>query len=196
MPPVEEPGEVTVLLERWGAGDRQAFQELMEIAYPHLRDVAAVFLRRESPDHTLQGTALVHELYLRLHHQRKIGWKDCAHFYTFAAKLMRMILTDHARASMAEKRGGARDHVPLHDDLAWVNVDSAAPLELDQALDELEALDPRKAKLVELRYFLGCSNQECASMLEVSLGTIERDLRLARSWLYARLHPEEAGNCE
>ena len=104
---------------------------------------------------------------------------------------MRMILTDHARASIAAKRGGPAEHVPLNEDLAWVSVNSLAMIELDLALQELQVFDARKARLVELRYFLGCSAEECASLLDVSIGTVERDLRLTRSWLYARLHPEK-----
>src|SRR5580704_4859083 len=107
------PGEVTILLQRWRDGDKEARQELMPHVYPHLREVAASYLRRESVEHTLQPTALVHELYLRLLQQRKAEWNDRAHFYTFAAKVMRWILADHARVKLADKRGGGAPDLPL-----------------------------------------------------------------------------------
>jgi RNA polymerase sigma factor (TIGR02999 family) len=180
-------GEITILLQRWKAGDNAACQELMPHVYPHLRDVAAAYLRRESEGHTLQPTALVHELYLRLLRQRKADWNDRVHFFTFAAKMMRLILADHARAANTEKRGGDLPHVPLSDEVPWLNLNSIAIIDLNRALDELEAVDPRKVKLVELRYFLGCTMAESAEMAEVSTATAERDLVMVRAWLYSRL---------
>ncbi len=159
----------------------------MPHVYPHLREVAASYLRRESEGHTLQPTALVHELYLRLMHQRKADWNDRAHFYTFAAKMMRLILADHARATNAEKRGGDLPHVPLSEEVPWLNLNSIAIIDLNRALDELEAVDPRKVRLVELRYFLGCTLAESAEMVEVSTATAERDMVMVRAWLYSRL---------
>jgi RNA polymerase sigma factor (TIGR02999 family) len=182
-----EPGEITVLLQRWKAGDDAACQELMPHVYPHLREVAAAYLRRESQGHTLQPTALVHELYLRLLRQRKADWTDRVHFYTFGAKMMRLILADHARATNAEKRGGDLPHVPLSDEVPWLNLNSVAIIDLNRALDELEAVDPRKVRLVELRYFLGCTLAEAAELAEVSTATADRDLRMVRAWLYSRL---------
>ncbi len=180
-------GEITVLLQRWRDGDPGARQELMPHVYPHLHDVAACYLRNESTTHTLQATALVHELYLRLVQQRKAEWNDRAHFYAFAAKMMRMILADHARAVNAAKRGGRSQHLPLSDELPWIDLDSGDAIDVNRALDEMEAIDARKVRLVELRYFLGCTVEECAELADISTATVERDLALIRSWLYVRL---------
>jgi RNA polymerase sigma factor (TIGR02999 family) len=184
------PGEVTILLQRWRDGDQDARQQLMPHVYPHLRDVAAGYLRRESAGHTLQPTALVHELYLRLLQQRKAEWNDRAHFYTFAAKMMRLILADHARAANAGKRGGDAESVPLSDELPWVMLNSEDMIDINRALDEMETLDPRKVRLVELRYFLGCTVGEAAELTGISIATAERDLALIKSWLYLRLRPK------
>jgi RNA polymerase sigma factor (TIGR02999 family) len=159
----------------------------MPHVYPHLHEVAAAYLRRESGDHTLQPTALVHELYLRLLQQRKPDWDDRAHFYTFAAKVMRRILTDHARATHADKRGAGLQHVPLCDEVPWVNLNGVDVLDLNRALDELDSVDPRTVRLVELRYFIGCTLSESAEILGISTATAERGLTLARTWLYSRL---------
>jgi len=180
-------GEITTLLNRWRDGDQEARQELMPHVYPHLHDVAVSYLRRESVEHTLQPTALVHELYLRLLQQRKAEWNDRAHFYTFAARTMRLILTDHARAAHAEKRGGRGEYLPLHDEIPWIDLNVDDMIDVDRALEEMEKVDPRKVKLMELRYFLGCTIAECAELAEVSVATAERDLAFAKSWLYARL---------
>ena len=190
------PGEITILLQRWRDGDQNARQELMPHVYPHLRDVAASYLRRESVEHTLQPTALVHELYLRLLQQRKAEWQDRAHFYTFAARTMRLILTDHARAAKAEKRGGGEAVLPLSDELPWIDLNVEDMIDVDQALSDMETVDPRKVRLIELRYFLGCTVSECAELLGVSLATAERDLAFAKSWLYLRLGPESPPNNE
>jgi RNA polymerase sigma factor (TIGR02999 family) len=187
---VEPPkGEITLLLARWNDGEPAAFEELMPLVYPHLREVAAAYVRRERNPDMLQGTALVHELYLRLLNQKKAAWEDRRHFYTFAAKVMRMILIDHARENQAQMRGGNAERVPLSDDLAWVNIDSPELLDLNRALDELGALDPRKVQLVELRYFLGCTAEETASLMDQSKATVDRELKFTRSWLFRRIRP-------
>jgi RNA polymerase sigma factor (TIGR02999 family) len=155
--------------------------------YPHLHEVAAAYLRRESEGHTLQPTALVHELYVRLLEQRKPDWNNRAHFYTFAAMVMRRILTDHARAAQAGKRGGGLRHVQLSDEIPWINLNSEDVTDMNRVLDELDAVDPRKVRLVELRYFLGCTLAECAELLSISKATAERDLTMARTWMYSRL---------
>jgi RNA polymerase sigma factor (TIGR02999 family) len=159
----------------------------MPHVYPHLHEVAAAYLRREEQAHTLQPTALVHELYIRLLQQREPEWDDRTHFYTFAAKVMRRILMDHARATQANKRGAGLRHVQLSDEIPWVNLNSEDVVDLNQALDDLEAVDSRKVRLVELRYFLGCTVKECAELVAISTATAERDLTLARTWLYSRL---------
>jgi RNA polymerase sigma factor (TIGR02999 family) len=159
----------------------------MPHVYPHLHEVAAAYLRREDQAHTLQPTALVHELYLRLLQQREPEWEDRAHFYTFAAQVMRRILMDHARAARANKRGAGLRHVQLSDEIPWINLNSEDVVDLNQALNDLEAVDPRKVRLVELRYFLGCTVKECAELASVSVATAERDLTMARTWLYSKL---------
>ena len=183
-----EAGDITVLLRRWTAGDSEARDQLMPHVYPHLHEVATAYLRRESAGHTLQPTALVHELYLRLLQQRKPDWDDRGHFYAFAAQVMRRILMDHARAANAGKRGSGLPHVPLCEEIPWVNLNSADVIDLNRALDELDSVYLRKARLVELRYFLGCTLEELAALVKVSHATAERDLTLARTWLYSKLH--------
>jgi RNA polymerase sigma factor (TIGR02999 family) len=161
----------------------------MPLVYPHLREVAAAYVRRERDPGVLQATALVHELYLRLLNQKKAAWDDRRHFYTFAAKVMRMILIDHAREAKAEMRGGCCERIPLSDALAWVDIGSPELLDLNRALDELGALDPEKVQLVELRCFLGCTAEETAALMQVSKSTVDRDLKFIKSWLYRRIHP-------
>ena len=182
-------GEITLLLAKWNEGDPSAFEELMPLVYPHLRQVAAAYIRRERNPDVLQATALVHELYLRLLNQKKAAWDDRRHFYTFAANVMRKILIDHARETQAQMRGGGFDRVPLSDDLVWVNIDSPEMLDLNRALDELGALDTYKVQLVELRYFLGCTAEETASLMQVSKATVDRDLKFTKTWLFRRIHP-------
>jgi RNA polymerase sigma factor (TIGR02999 family) len=186
-------GEITVLLAKWKDGEPSAFAELMPLVYPHLREVAAAYVRRERNPDLLQATALVNELYLRLLNQKKAAWDDRRHFYTFAAKVMRMILIDHARGNQAQVRGGDLQRVPLSDDLPWVNVGSAELLDLNRALDELAALDSAKVQLVELRYFLGCTAEETAALMNISKATVDRELKFIKSWLYRRICPDTIG---
>jgi len=184
-------GEITVLLAKWKDGEPSAFQELMPLVYPHLREVAAAYIRRERNPDLLQGTALVHELYMRLLNQKKGVGEDRSHFYAFAAKVMRMILIDHAREMQALMRGGNLDRVALNDDLAWINIDGPEILDLDRALNELAESDADKVQLVELRYFLGCTVDEITDLLNRSRSSVNRDLRFIRSWLYSRLYPDQ-----
>ena len=181
-------GEITILLAKWRDGEPSAFEELMPLVYSHLREVAASYIRRERNPDVLQATVLVHELYLRLMNQKKAAWADRRHFYTFAAKVMRLILIDHARETQAQMRGGGQERVPLSDDLAWVNIDSPELLDLNRALDELGALDAEKVQLIELRYFLGCTSEETAALMQVSKSTVDRELRFIKSWLFRRMH--------
>jgi RNA polymerase sigma factor (TIGR02999 family) len=185
-------GEITLLLAKWKDGEPSAFEELMPLVYPHLRQVAASYVRRERNPDVLQATVLVHELYLRLLNQKKADWEDRRHFYTFAAKVMRMILIDHARETQAQSRGGDRERIPLSDDLAWIDIDSPELLDLNRALDELAALDAVKVQLVELRYFLGCTAEETAALMQVSKSTVDRELKFIKSWLYRRVHAGDA----
>ena len=161
-------------------------------AYDDLRSIAQGYLRRESKGHTLQATGLVNELYLRLARQRGAKITDRRHFFTFSAMVMRRILADYARRTHALKRPGAEyERVPLHPDIAWVDAAGSEMLVLDEALGELEALDERKVRVVELRYFLGCTNEETAELLDVARATVDRDLQFSKTWLYRRLHPTE-----
>ena len=185
-----------MLLAKWKDGEPSAFDELMPLVYPHLREVAAAYVGRERNPDVMQATALVHELYLRLLNQKKADWDDRRHFYTFAAKVMRMILIDHARGNQTQMRGGGVQRVPLSDDLPWIDIGSPELLDLNRALDELSTLDSYKTQLVELRYFLGCTAEETASVLQISKATVDRDLKFIKSWLYRRVRAsagEETG---
>lgn len=186
-------GEITLLLAKWKDGEPAAFEQLIPLVYSHLREVAAGYIRRERNPDVLQATALVHELYLRLLKQKKAEWEDRQHFYTFTAKVMRMILIDHARESHAQMRGGGSQRVPLSDDLPWVSIGSSELLDLNRALDELSAMDAHKVQLVELRYFLGCTAEETANVMQVSKATVDRDLKFIKSWLFRRIGPGGTG---
>ncbi len=183
-------GEITLLLLKWREGEAKAFEQLMPLVYPHLREVAGAYLRRERNPGVMQATSLVHELYLRLLSQNRTALSDRVHFYTFAAKVMRRILIDHARENQAQRRGRGIQHVPLNADIPWIEVGSADILSLNIALDEFEKLDATRTKVIELRYFLGCTVEETAELLDRSVATVYRDLQVVRAWLYRRLHPE------
>jgi RNA polymerase sigma factor (TIGR02999 family) len=184
------PGEITQLLLQWQQGSPKAFEELIPVVYPHLRRIAASYVRGATQPGGMQATALVHELYLRLVNQKKADWNDHSHFYAFSAKVMRMILIDHARGRLSQKRGGAVQHIPLNEQIPWIEVGNESMLDLNTALDELKELDPAKVQLVELRYFLGCTVEEVAKVMDVSIATVNRDLKFIRSWLFDRI---EAG---
>lgn len=187
-------GEITILLSKWRDGEPEAFDQLLPLVYPHLREVAAAYMRRERNPGAMQATVLVHELYLRLLKQNRTALSDRAHFYTYAAKVMRMILVDHARETNAQSRGGGLQRIPLSDDLSWVEIGSPEILQLNIALEKLEVLDARKAQLVELRYFLGCTAEETAGLMSLSKATVDRDLKFVRSWLYQHVYPQAAGH--
>jgi RNA polymerase sigma factor (TIGR02999 family) len=191
----DETGEVTQLLQRWREGDPEVLDNLIPLVYAQLHAIAAGYMRRERDDHTLQPTALVNEVYLRLLDQRKITWHDRVHFFVFAARMMRNILKDHARAHIADRRGGTHlIRLPLSDEIAWVGTSPEQLLDLNRALDRLEQMDPRKAQLVELRFFLALTMDEAADVLAISLATAERDLKFSRSWLHHELnHAGRAG---
>jgi RNA polymerase sigma factor (TIGR02999 family) len=193
----ENPGDVTLLLQAWQAGDTINLQRLVPLVYDDLHRIAVGLMRRERCDHTLQPTALLNELYMRLLRQRKMSCEDRHHFFIFAARLMRNILTDHARARLAQCRGGGGERgpeqqpVPQSSFLSWVGSCDEDMLDLDRALDRLEMHDPRKARLVELRFFLSCTTEEACEILEISHATAERDLRFARAWLFNTLRGGE-----
>ena len=177
--------EVTRLLAEWANGSQQALEQLTPLVYGELRMLAAAYLRKERPDHTLQPTALVHEAYLRLVDQRNPGWQNRSHFYGVAAHLMRRILVDHARRRQAGKRGGHK--VSLEETVSIAPKRSADLVALDDGLSALEKHDPRKCRAVELRYFGGLSLEEIAQTLEVSSVTVRRDLRMAEAWLHQQM---------
>jgi RNA polymerase sigma factor (TIGR02999 family) len=181
-------GEVTQMLDQWREGDARVLENLMPLVYGQLHRIAEGYMRRERDDHTLQPTALVNEVYMRLLNQRKVTWQDRGHFFTFAARMMRNILKDHARAHLADRRGG-KDAIrlPISEEIAWVGTSSAEILDLNRALDRLEELDQRKAHLIELRFFLALTMEETAEVLSISLATAERDLKFSRSWLLREL---------
>jgi RNA polymerase sigma-70 factor (ECF subfamily) len=184
--------DVTALLQAWGRGERAALDELLPLVYGELRRQAARHLRAQAAGHTLQPTALVHEVYLRLVDQPTVEWQGRAHFFGVAARAMRSILVDHARARHAAKRGGRARAVTLGaaHGVAEAEVDVLA---LDEALTGLAALDARQAHVVELRYFGGLSIEETAQVLGISHATVERDWKTARLWLKRELSTGRAG---
>lgn len=187
------PGEVTRLLVAWGEGDEQALLALIPLVYDELRRRASARLRRESSDSTLQATALVHEVYLRLVDQNRVGWRGRAHFFSIAALMMRRIVIDHARRRRYAKRGGGAVRVPLEEAPETTDGGVAeAPdlLVLDQALHELAEVDSELARLVELRFFGGLTSREIGAVLGVSVPTVTRRWRLARAWLYHYLRED------
>jgi RNA polymerase sigma factor (TIGR02999 family) len=178
---------VTGLLQAWGRGDPGAGDTLFPLVYRELRRQAAGYLRRERRDHTLQPTALVHEAYLRLVGQTDVPWQNRAQFYGLAAQMMRRILVDHARRHRAAKRPGVALQVALDDGMQPVEPRSCELLDLDGALSELMAIDPRQGQIVEMRYFGGLSEQDVAEVLAVSRQTVTRDWQMAKAWLRRRL---------
>jgi RNA polymerase sigma-70 factor, ECF subfamily len=174
---------VTELLLAWGSGDRSALDELVPLVHQELRRLARSQMRGERDNHTLQTTALVNEAFLRLIDLRRIRWQDRAHFLALSAQLMRRVLVDHARTRNYRKRGGGAATVAL-DDVAVAVPERAADLvALDEALENLARVDPRKSRVVELRFFGGLSVEETAGALNVSPETVMRDWRLAKVWL-------------
>ena len=181
-------GDVTLWLERWSRGESEALEHLTPLVYEQLRKIASGLLHNERREHTLQPTALVNETFRQLLAVQKVSLKDRVHFFTFAAKLMRRVLVDHARAWKAEKRGMTLDRVPLNAELAWINPSRDEVLDVSVAIEELEALDSQKARAVELRYFMGCTVEETAALLGVSPSSVDRALRFSLAWLHERLH--------
>jgi len=175
--------EVTRLLHEWAGGSRQAVTRLMELVYPELRRIAARHLRGERRGHTLQPTALVHEAYLRLARQPDQNWQDRAHFFAVAARIVRRVLVDHARARRTVKRGEGRVTITLSDASASVKPPEVDLLDLDTALTALEQLDAQQSRVVELRYFAGLSVEETAAVLSVSESSVKRDWVVAKTWL-------------
>jgi RNA polymerase sigma factor (TIGR02999 family) len=179
---------VTGLLHAWGGGDLAARDELVAVVHHELRRRAAARLRHEQPGHVLQPTALVHEAYLRLIDQRHTDWQNRAHFFALASEMMRRILVDHARRRKMAKRSGGWARMTL-DAVGSRDPRDVDLLDLDAALSELASFDPRKSRVVELRFFGGLSLDDIAQAQGISRATVERDWQLARTWLHRRLNP-------
>ena len=184
---------VTDLLARWSDGDPQALTELIPLVYHELRLIARYHIGHEGPGCTLQATALVHEAYLRLVDQNRMQWKGRDHFIGAAAQAMRRVLVDQARERNAQKRGGGAIPEPLDMSVTVAIDPTLNVLDLNRALEELESLDPERARVVELRYFGGLSLEGCGTVLGVSTAAVYRDWTVARAWLYRRLTgPDDA----
>jgi RNA polymerase sigma factor (TIGR02999 family) len=177
------PADISQLLVAWNEGDKAALDRLMPLVESELRRLAAFHMRREGPGHTLQTTALINELYLKLVDQKQTQWHNRSHFFAISSQLMRRILVDHARRNLRDKRGGGAGKVAL-DDVTIISPEKSAELlALDEALERLAKMDPLKSKIVELRHFGGLSVEETAEVLHVSEITVMRHWNLAKSWL-------------
>ena len=184
--PEPEAQEVTRLLQSLNAGNREAVDALVPLVYAELRKLAAHYLKSERVEHTLQPTALVHEAFLRLVEQ-ETAWQNRTHFFAMAANLMRRILVDYARGHVAEKRGGAAEKISLEDAFVFVKEKPSEMIALDEALEELAKIDPRRSRVVELKFFGGLNHEEIAQVLGVHVNTVLRDWNLARAWLKTQI---------
>jgi RNA polymerase sigma factor (TIGR02999 family) len=183
--------DLTGLLLEWKEGDRSALDRLTPLVYDELRRIAHRYVKRERIGHTLQTTAIINEAYLRLLDENRIEWQNRAHFFAVSAQVMRHILIDYARRRHYAKRGGELKQLSLGNAESAMSVERAAELlALDDALQELAKIDERKSRVVELRYFGGCSLEETADILNISLMTVRRDWRAAKAWLYRALSVE------
>lgn len=190
--PGETSSQITDLLARWRDGDREALDSLMPLVYEELRSLARHYLRMERPDHTLQSTALVHEAFVRLVGQKPPEWKDRKHFYGVAARLMRQILVDHARAHRADKRGGNAVKLGLNEGLMERESEGLDVLALDDSLNRLAQLNPQQSQIVELRFFSGLSIEDTSEVLGISPATVKRHWTTARAWLFREMNRSEA----
>ncbi len=180
------PQNVTQILLEWRGGNQEALDRLMPLVYDELRRLAARYMRSERSEHTLQATALVNEAYIRLV-DMKVSWQDRAHFFAVAARLMRRLLVDHARAQNRAKREGAGKKVSLDEALEVSSKPALDLVALDEALTRFATFDPRKAEILELHYFGGLNNEEVAEALGISRATVQRDLRISKAWLSSEL---------
>ena len=181
-----QPREVTRLLNEMRAGNAQSANQLMDCVYKELRRLAAYYMKAERSNHTLQPTALVHEVFLRVLGKEDVEWQNRAHFFAVAARQMRHILVDHARAVKADKRGGGMK-VGLEEAGSLAGKPEADLLEVDEALSKLEGVDPRAAKVVELKFFSGLTDKEAAEVLGIPVISVRRDWDFAKAWLFHRL---------
>lgn len=184
-------GEVTELLREWREGRPDAIDRLFDAVYPQLRQIAGALFRGERPENILQPTSVVNELFLKLIRQRSLRFEDREHFYSLSARLMRRVLLDHAREQGRQKRDGGIS-VPMDEKLAWIGAQPVEMMDLDRVLNELDELDSRKCRMVELRFFLGFTADETAELMNISKATVDRELKFARGWLYERLHDADA----
>jgi len=184
---------ISQLLHRWSEGDRAALEELTPLVYDELHRIAHRYIAQQSPGHTLQTTALIHEAYLKLAGHAEKHWENRAHFFGVAAQAMRHILVDYARTSSREKRGGGARAVSLDEALTVGPQHGRELLALDEALTDLAKLDPRKSQVVELRFFGGLAEPEIAAILKVSQRTVSGDWRMARAWLLKQLDQTVGG---
>jgi len=186
----DPPGNVTNLLRELRGGNRMAETQLLELVYQELHRMAQRLMRSERIDHTLQPTALVNEAYIRLVSGAQGDWQDRAHFFAVAAQVMRRILIDHARANRSDKRGGTLKRIDLDEPLLSIVENAEELIAVDEALNRLTAWDARQSKIVELRFFVGLSEDEIAEVLHISVRTVKRDWRIARAWLYGELRSD------
>lgn len=179
--------DITSLLAKWRDGDHQAFDAASAVVFPELRRIAAAYLRRERAGHTLQPTALINEAFLRLSAAGNLSFQSRKHFFALAAQLMRQILVDHARAIKAHKRGGGAANLPLDSVRAYAPETASQFLAVHEAINQLQQLSPRKAQIIELRYFGGLTLEEIAELLSISIASAHREQRLAEAWLTEKL---------
>jgi RNA polymerase sigma factor (TIGR02999 family) len=178
--PVNSANQVTQLLVSWGNGDQQSLESLIPLVYDELRRQARRYLRRERPDHTLQSSALVHEVYVRLIDQRQANWHNRSQFFGVAAQLMRRILVDHARSRGAVKRGAGVTKLAIAEEVAAIEMQNVDLIALDTSLTKLEQIDPQQCRIVELRFFSGISIEDTADALSISPATVKRDWAMAK----------------
>lgn len=183
-------GEVTLLLAAWRNGDAEALNKIMPLVYAELHRIARRAWNQQSHNNTLQPTALINEAYLKLAHVEKASFNDRCHFFAVASSAMRQVLVNHAKSHLTGKRGGARAHVSI-DDVQPVHQEAAEIVALHEALEALQAIDLRKSKIVEMRYFGGLSLEETAEALGISERTVKRDWSLARSWLIRAMNRDQ-----
>lgn len=185
--PSSSPHEITQLLDEWSKGNQTALDKLYPLVDDELHRMARRYMNRERPGHTLQTTALINEAYVRLVDQKNVHWENRAHFFAISAQIMRRILIDHARRYAYEKRGGGAKKVSLDETAIIEDGPASDLLLLDEALNRLAELDPRRSQVVELRYFGGLNNEEISGVLKISENTVTRDWNMARAWLYQEL---------
>jgi len=183
---------ITQLLKQWRSGNQAAFEQLMPLVYDELHRVAQRAMSQQPAGHTLQPTALINEAYLRMCDMPQIEWQDRAHFFAVAARVMRHLLVDHARAQVTAKRGGGAQHVEFDEVAVFTPERSAELLALDDALNRLAAVDEKKSRIVELRYFGGLTVEEVAEVLGIAVITVKREWAKARLWLYQQLQTGES----